>query len=499
MAMTNYDYVKDLNLAGLKAKVTAAFADGMYPYGFLQYAGGGYIQALSDSGEGSAYDYAYAVNFEALQIRIDEQLALGMYPYGPVLFAGGLIIQPLVNVESAGAGGGGGSVPFKIAGNPRVGQTLELVVNPGWINSGGNWSRNGAPVSGATTDEYVLAEVDEGTMITYVSSNITFYVPPPLLIKPEIVIPVPVNLTVPTITGTAQVGQTLNGSSGTWSNSPTSYAYQWLRGSTPISGATSIDYVAATADIGSTLALRVTASNLGGPSTPAVSANTQVVTAAPVPAPVNTAVPAITGTAQVGSTLTSTNGTWTNNPTSFTRQWLRGGAVISGATGVTYDPVQADVGSTLSVRVIANNGTNSAPATSAPTATVTAAPSLDSRPRYGNGTATEGVTDPQGLFSRMQVMSGGTNGSKVGSFASTANGASEYGWAAFEATASAAGVTFTDALGTGGWQGARSSGNNVGDDGSSPNTSDVTAVINGVTFRFFRQSYAGASGTFTTS
>lgn len=499
MAMTNYDYVKDISLAGLKAKVTTAISNGRYPFGALQRVMGAYVQVLSDSGDGTVYDLALAVNFESLQAKVDEQIALGMFPYGPVLLAGGLIIQPMTDVESSAMGGSGGGAPIRLSGNPLVGQTLTAVISPGFVNSGGNWTLDGSNISGATALTYTLLEADEGKMITYKSSNLTFYVPPALLVKPEVVIPVPVNTVVPTVSGSTVVGSTLTGTNGTWSNSPTGYAYQWLRGSTPISGATSITYIAASADIGSTLALRVTASNAGGPGAAATSSNTAAVTAAPVPAPVNTSLPAINGTAQVGSTLTSTTGAWTNSPTIYARQWLRGSTPISGATGATYDPVQADVGSTLSVRVVANNGTDSAPATSAATATVTAAPSIDSRPRFGVGTATAGVVNPAALFASMQPMSGSANGSKVTSFSSTANGASEYGWTAFEADVSASGVTFTDALGTGGWQGASSSGNNVGDDGSSPNTSSVVATIGGVTFRFFRQSYAGASGAFTTA
>ena len=44
-----------------------------------------------------------------------------------------------------------------------------------------------------------------------------------------VVPPVPVDSTVPTVTGTAQQGQTLTEHHGEWSNSPTGYVYQWLR------------------------------------------------------------------------------------------------------------------------------------------------------------------------------------------------------------------------------------------------------------------------------
>jgi len=59
--------------------------------------------------------------------------------------------------------------------------------------------------------------------------------------------------------------------------------------------------------------------------------------------PTNSSVPTISGTAQVGQTLTATTGTWTHNPTSFTYQWKRAGTAIGGATGLTYVPVTGDV------------------------------------------------------------------------------------------------------------------------------------------------------------
>ena len=95
----------------------------------------------------------------------------------------------------------------------------------------------------------------------------------------------------------------------------------------------------------------------------------------PPVAPVNTALPTISGTPQVGSVLTASNGTWTGTPApTFAREWLRDGAVIPGATGLTYTPVVADEGTALSVRVTATNSAGSVPATSAATALVQAAP-----------------------------------------------------------------------------------------------------------------------------
>ena len=58
------------------------------------------------------------------------------------------------------------------------------------------------------------------------------------------------------------------------------------------------------ADVGFTLRLQVTATNTAGPSLPANSAQTAAVAAATGSVPVNTALPTVSGTAQVGQTLT---------------------------------------------------------------------------------------------------------------------------------------------------------------------------------------------------
>lgn len=83
------------------------------------------------------------------------------------------------------------------------------------------------------------------------------------------------------------------------------------------------------------------------------------------PIPVNAIAPAVSGSTTLGSVLTGTNGTWINNPTSFTYQWYRNGVAIPGATSITYTTVLADSSASITLRVIAiNAGGSSLPATS---------------------------------------------------------------------------------------------------------------------------------------
>lgn len=185
---------------------------------------------------------------------------------------------------------------------------------------------------------------------------------------------VPVNTDLPAITGTAQVGELLTCNTGTWTNSPTGYTYQWKRDGSTISGATSSTYTPVELDVGTVLTCTVTASNDDGPGTPATSAGTAEVAADPPPVPVNTELPSITGLAVAGETLTCSTGTWDNSPTSYEYQWLRDGVTIDGATSSTYNVSHDnDPGTELSCTVTASNeGGAGTPATSAATAAVTA-------------------------------------------------------------------------------------------------------------------------------
>lgn len=87
------------------------------------------------------------------------------------------------------------------------------------------------------------------------------------------------------------------------------------------------------------------------------SAPSGAVADAPPTAPVqqltNTALPAITGTATTGQTLTVSNGTWSATPDGYTYQWRRGGTAISGATSSTYVLQVADEGQATTATVTA--------------------------------------------------------------------------------------------------------------------------------------------------
>jgi lysophospholipase L1-like esterase len=104
---------------------------------------------------------------------------------------------------------------------------------------------------------------------------------------------------------------------------------------------------------------------LAGPAIPVVVVSGSLA-AGTVPA--NTVLPVISGTTELGQTLTTTDGTWTGTPApTFTYQWYRNGVAIVGATNNTYVLQSADLGTTITVVVTATNVAGSTPATSAGT------------------------------------------------------------------------------------------------------------------------------------
>jgi thermitase len=278
-----------------------------------------------------------------------------------------------------------------ITGSAVVANTLQASTGT-WTGSPTSyayqWQRcdttgaNCAPISGATLSSYLLSSTDAGSTIRaqVTASNTAGFATSTSAQTAAVTTASPSVSSLPTLSGTAQDGQVLQTSTGTWTGSPTGYAYQWLRCDSTgnncgsISGATSASYSVTSVDVGSTISSQVTATNAGG-SASAQSAQSAVVAAAP---PVNTALPAESGKPSQGQVLTTSNGSWKGTtPMSDGYQWLRCSstgascAAISGATGPSYTLGPGDVGSTVRSQVTAANAAGQASATSAQTAVVT--------------------------------------------------------------------------------------------------------------------------------
>ncbi|GGF24329.1 hypothetical protein GCM10011321_14630 [Youhaiella tibetensis] len=88
----------------------------------------------------------------------------------------------------------------------------------------------------------------------------------------------PTNTLLPAIAGIAQVGQVLTALPGEWTGEPF-FAYQWKLSGSDIPGATGKTYTPVVGDIGSDLAVAVTASNPAGNVTKTSGATADVIAA----------------------------------------------------------------------------------------------------------------------------------------------------------------------------------------------------------------------------
>ena len=189
----------------------------------------------------------------------------------------------------------------------------------------------------------------------------------------------------PTISGTAQVGETLTADTSGITDADgltnVSYSYQWIANDgttdTDIENATAATYTLVTADEGTTIKVRVGFTDDANNEETLTSAPTEAVEAKPnSPA---TGAPTISGTAQLGETLTADVSGITDadglTDVSYIYQWIANDGTtdtdISGQTGSTYTLVSADGGKTIKVRVgFTDDANNSETLTSEATATV---------------------------------------------------------------------------------------------------------------------------------
>lgn len=110
----------------------------------------------------------------------------------------------------------------------------------------------------------------------YPRSSTVVYLPP---------ISVPANLTVPTISGVAAVGQTLTATPGTFSGGFLTLSYQWKADGVAILGATALTYLLTATETGKVITITETATN-GAGSASATSAATGAVIGGTVGQPI---------------------------------------------------------------------------------------------------------------------------------------------------------------------------------------------------------------------
>lgn len=131
-----------------------------------------------------------------------------------------------------------------------------------------------APIPGATSSTYTVTAGDARHRIraTVEASNAAGasdwgYMPS---VSTGIVVAKPTVFVAPAVSGMAKVGHTLSVTHGIWTDSPTSYAYHWLRCSSTgtacvnIAGAAKSSYTLTATDAGHKLEAKVTATNAAG-------------------------------------------------------------------------------------------------------------------------------------------------------------------------------------------------------------------------------------------
>ncbi|GAB2698620.1 protocatechuate 3,4-dioxygenase beta subunit [Microbacterium marinum] len=256
-----------------------------------------------------------------------------------------------------------------ISGTVAVGSTL--TAKPGTWTEGTaltyQWSVGGSSVAGATSATFTIPASAVGKTITVtVSGSLAGYASVSKTSAATAAVPLQVlTAPTPTISGTVEVGSTLTAKPGTWTEG-TALTYQWSVAGTAVSGATSATFTVPASAVGKTITVTVTGSLAGYASVSKTSAATAAVPLQVLTAP----TPTISGTVEVGSTLTATPGTWTEGAV-LTYEWSVADATVSGATSATFVVPASAVGKTITVTVTGSlAGYASVSKTSAATAAV---------------------------------------------------------------------------------------------------------------------------------
>ncbi len=278
-----------------------------------------------------------------------------------------------------------------ISGTAQVGETLTadtlgIADADGLTNAtfSYQWLADDADISGATGSSYTLTDSDEGKAIK-VRASFTDDAGNAETLDSDATAAVEARPNspatgAPAISGTAQVGETLtadpSGIADTDGLTNVTFSYQWLADDSEISGATGSSYTLTDSDEGKAIKVRASFTDDAGNAETLDSVATAAVEARPnSPA---TGAPAISGTVQVGETLTAdTSGIADTDGltnATFSYQWLADDSEISGATGSSYTLTDSDEGKAIKVRAsFTDDAGNAETLTSVATAAVESA------------------------------------------------------------------------------------------------------------------------------
>ena len=400
-------------------------SNAVYHYRWLAHDGSSVTEIAGATG--SSYTLKVDDESHAIQVRVSftddagHEESLTSVATEPVSFA---VQKQQANSPATGAP--------TISGTAQVGETLTadttgIADDDGLSNVDYSyqWLADDADIAGASGSTYTLTDGEEGKTVQV---KVSFTDDAGHEEELTSVATEPVSFAVqkqqanspatgaPTISGTAQVGETLTASTTGISDSDgltnVAYGYQWLADEADIAGAKARAYTLTDADEGKTVQVKVSFTDDAGHEETLTSAATVAVEGRPnSPA---TGQPAISGTVQVGETLTAdTSGIADQDglrSVAFGYQWLADGVDISGATTGTYTLTDSEEGKTVQVTVsFTDDAGHEESLTSAATGTVegrpnsppTGVPTISGTAQVGETLTadTSGIADQDGLRS----------------------------------------------------------------------------------------------------
>jgi len=260
------------------------------------------------------------------------------------------------------------SNPPVISGINQVGRALtvdlaDAVVIPTETAISYQWSVKGKAVKGATKSTFTPTTANSEVTVVVTAARVGY--------APAVTLPITAGTTLPssgplaggvTVTGlsdegNALVGRSLGVTTSGITPTATSFTYQWVRYAdsvaTVIPKATKSTYLVTAADIGKTIAVRVTAKKAGYTTTTFESDQSNTTITA-VPLLTDSSAVSLPATAFVGTRITANPGKWDLAGLTYTYTWWINDRAIAGVTGNTYTPLPQDVGEELSYSVVAS-------------------------------------------------------------------------------------------------------------------------------------------------